>query len=109
MLSFFLVFVRLGRAILRCWNQPAFRGTLILAGVTALSGTLFYRRVEGWSWVDAAYFSVITLTTVGYGDLHPLTDAGKIFTMGYVLVGIGVFVALVTQIAEALLKTPEED
>jgi voltage-gated potassium channel len=109
MLSFFLVFIRLGRAIVRCWVQPAFRGTLILAGITALSGTLFYRGVEGWSWVDAAYFSVITLSTVGYGDLHPLTNAGKIFTMGYVLVGIGVFVALVTQIAEALLKTPEAD
>jgi voltage-gated potassium channel len=109
MLSFFLIFARLGRAIFRCWSQPAFRGTLILAGVTALSGTLFYRNVEGWSWVDAAYFSVITLTTVGYGDLHPLTDGGKIFTMGYALVGIGVFVALVTQIAEALLQTPEKD
>jgi len=109
MLSFFIVFVRLGRAIVRCWRQPAFRGTLVLAGITAISGTLFYRNVEGWSWVDAAYFSLITLSTVGYGDLHPLTNAGKIFTMGYVLVGIGVFVALVTQLAEALLKTPDKD
>ncbi len=63
--------------------------------VTLLGGTLFYNSVEGWSVLDSAYFSVITLTTVGYGDLSPITDAGKIFTMFYVFVGIGIIFAFI--------------
>ena len=66
--------------------------TLIL---TLLIGTLFYNFVEGWNVIDSMYFSVITLTTVGYGDLVPITDAGKIFTMFYVLLGIGIIFAFI--------------
>lgn len=63
-------------------------GLITVAVLTA--GASFYHLVEGMSFVDAIYFSVITLTTVGYGDLVPQTDAGKIFTAGYVLIGIGI-------------------
>tara|TARA_Y100000034_G_scaffold4746_1_gene5506 strand:+ start:594 stop:866 length:273 start_codon:yes stop_codon:yes gene_type:complete len=63
--------------------------------VTLLIGTLFYNFVEGWNVLDSMYFSVITLTTVGYGDLVPITDAGKIFTMFYVLIGIGIIFAFI--------------
>lgn len=65
-----------------------------LAGILAISvitiGTVFYHFVEKLSWVDAYYFSVITLATVGYGDITPHTDIGKIFTTFYVLCGIGI-------------------
>lgn len=64
------------------------------AGVVALAiigiGVVFYRIVEKLSLVDAIYFCVITLTTVGYGDITPQTEIGKLFTSGYVLVGIGI-------------------
>ncbi len=63
------------------------------------AGTVFYRSVEGWAWLDALYFSVITLTTVGYGDFAPVTPAGRAFTIGYVLVGIGAFTAFITAVA----------
>ncbi len=63
--------------------------------VTLLIGTLFYNFVEGWNVLDSMYFSVITLTTVGYGDLAPITDAGKIFTSFYVLIGIGIIFAFI--------------
>ena len=52
-------------------------------------GTVFYRFVEGFSWIDAYYFSVVTLATVGYGDLAPRTPAGKLFTTFYIFVGVG--------------------
>ena len=53
-------------------------------------GTVFYRFVEGFSWIDAYYFSVVTLATVGYGDLAPKTAVGKLFTTFYIFVGVGI-------------------
>ena len=49
------------------------------------------------------------MSTVGYGDLTPATDAGKVFTIVYIFVGIGLFVALVGQIANALIKGGKAD
>lgn len=59
-----------------------------------LGGTVFYHLVERFSWLDALYFSVVTLATVGYGDFAPKTAAGKVFTIFYILIGITIFVAL---------------
>jgi voltage-gated potassium channel len=70
---------------------------LLCAAAFALSfGTIFYHLVEHLSWLDAYYFSVITLTTVGYGDITPHTAAGKIFTSIYVLFGIGVITTFIS-------------
>ena len=77
---------------------------LAVASAVIGVGTVFYRLVEGLTWLDSLYLSVITVTTVGYGDFSPTTTAGKVFTMFYVLVGIGVFVALVTEIAGHLIE-----
>lgn len=62
----------------------------VLALGVLLIGTLFYARVEGLKVLDAAYFSTMTLTTIGYGDITPKTDLGKLFTMAYAIVGIGI-------------------
>lgn len=76
---------------------------LRLLGVVALlvvSGAQIYHRLEGWSYLDALYFTVITLTTVGYGDFSPQTSIGKIFSMLYILMGLGVFGALIAVVTE---------
>ncbi len=54
-----------------------------------LFSSYIYSSVEGWRYIDSMYFSVATVTTVGYGDLVPQTDAGKIFTMFFSFLGIG--------------------
>ena len=51
-------------------------------------GTVSYKHLENWGWVDSLYFSTTTLTTIGFGDLHPTTTASKLFTVGFVLVGV---------------------
>jgi hypothetical protein len=56
-------------------------------------GTVVYRLLEDWSWVDSIYFSVIAVTTVGFGDISPSTDASKLFTVVYVLTGIAIVTA----------------
>jgi voltage-gated potassium channel len=72
--------------------------------VTLASGTLFYSRVEGWSTLDSLYFSVVTLTTVGYGDLAPSTAAAKVFTIFYIFVGIGIILGFVNAVAERSIE-----
>lgn len=51
-------------------------------------GIYVYHSVEGWNYVDSAYFLVITATTIGYGDFVPITTLGKIITMGYSFLGM---------------------
>lgn len=108
MLSTILTLVRLLKAILRSWNRPHFRSGFLLAGLILFSGTVFYKTVEGWSWVDALYFSAMTLATVGVSDLAPQSVAGRLFTVLYLFVGVGVFVALFAQFARALLQIEQE-
>lgn len=109
MLAFGLNLVRLLKAVGRSWHVPTFRSVLALAFLILLSGTVFYRSIEGWSWIDAFYFSATTVSTVGFGDLAPHTELGKLFTVIYMFVGIGVFVLLFTQLAKAMLKVEERD
>lgn len=70
----------------------------------ALVGTLWYRFVEGWSWSDALYMTVITLATVGYGETNPLGDRGRIFTISLILMGVISIGYLVNRFTEAIVQ-----
>ncbi len=74
------------------------RPALIWAGLTLLLGTLVYHWLEGWSYLDALYFCVISLATIGYGDLTPTTPLARAFTIIYVLNGIAILLALFDRI-----------
>lgn len=51
-------------------------------------GTIVYRIVENWTWIDSVCFSVVAATTVGFGDITPSTDPPKLFTVFYIMAGI---------------------
>lgn len=70
---------------------------LLLLAPTIGSGTVFFHYVEGWSWVDSYFFSVVTLSTVGYGNLVPVTTLGKIGTTVFILTGLGIFAFVIQQ------------
>ncbi len=59
---------------------------IVLLGI----GTVFYHIVEKLAWLDSVYFCVVTLATVGYGDIVPKTNPGKAFTIFYILAGVGI-------------------
>jgi voltage-gated potassium channel Kch len=71
---------------------------ILIAGVT------FYHHVEGWKISDAVYFCVITLTTVGYGDITPKTEIGKWFTTGYLLAGVGIVLAFIAVVSNHIIE-----
>ena len=67
-------------------------------------GTFAYNRLEGWNYLDSTYFTVITLTTIGYGDFTPATPTGKIFTMAFSTIGIGIMLYALALLGKYFLK-----
>lgn len=65
-------------------TRPIFIYAVIIIGI----GAALYHWLEGWNWLDSVYFVVVTLTTIGYGDLHPTKPATKLITIFYGLNGI---------------------
>jgi len=92
-------------ALREMFRDPTGKVMLVWAIGQVLLGTLVYRWLEGWSVVDALYFSVVTLATVGFGDLHPTTDASKLFTVVYIVSGLGVIAAFITELTKHRAST----
>ena len=80
-------------------RDPEGKVLLGSAITTVAVGTVVYMVLEGWSAIDALYFSVVTLATVGFGDLHPTTDEAKLFTVGYIIFGVGILAGFVSEVA----------
>ncbi len=76
------------------------RPLFIWAGILIFLGSAIFHWLEDWSWVDSFYFSVISLTTVGYGDFTPTTTLTKILAVFYVLNGVGILLAFLDTAAE---------
>jgi voltage-gated potassium channel len=70
-----------------------------------LLGMLGYHLLEGWNWFDSLYMTIITLATIGYGEVHPLTAAGKVFTMMLIALGVTAAGFIFTTLTQALVET----
>lgn len=95
----------------RLARLPEFRGLIGIEVLAILGGAVFYHNVEQWSWLDSVYFCVVTLATVGYGDLHPTTPWGKIFAIPYIILGVallGVFIQIAGKTALQELQARDE-
>ena len=89
-------------------SDRASRPIFIWAGAVLLVGTLAYHWLEGWSYLDALYFCVITLATVGYGDLTPTTPIAKAFTIFYVINGVVILLSVFDRIRVVRSQRIEE-
>ncbi len=78
---------------------------LVVLALLLLLGAAGYLLIEdGWSPLDAVYMSVTTLTTVGFREMHPLSPAGRVFTMVFVLAGLGVLLYVLSRVAQVLIE-----
>lgn len=93
------------RTIIAYLKDKQYRNLLLLTGLVLIIGMLAYRFFEGWSYLDALYFSIITLTTVGYGDFSPETTGGKIFTIVYIIIGIGIILTFIDTLYQHFERT----
>ena len=104
-----LAFRGLARAVAGVWRDPETKALPFVAGAVVLTGSIFYWRFEDWTFFQALYFCIVTLTTVGYGDFSPSTTGTQIFTIFYILTGFGVLVALLTSVAQQYIRIKAED
>ena len=81
-------------------REPETRVLVVGAAATIGIGMVVYHVLEGWGWIDCLYFAVVTLATVGFGDLHPTNDPAKLFTVAYILTGVGILAAFVSELSK---------
>jgi voltage-gated potassium channel len=85
-------------------RKSHFTLSIILTVGLVLIGTSGYMLIEGWPFDDAFYMTIITLATVGYGEVHQISDTGRIFTIILIVAGVGYFMYVVGLIVQFLVE-----
>ncbi len=87
---------------MRALRNVAFLSAALLC--VAISGTAGFHYIEHWSWFDGFYMVLTTLTTIGYGETHPLSPMGRYFNVGIILAGVGLVFLILGALTQALLE-----
>ena len=72
--------------------------------IILLTGVIGFIYIEGLTFVDALYFTIVTIATVGYGDIHPVTYTGKVLSLILIICGVGTFLGVVANATDLLLS-----
>ncbi|MCJ7521258.1 MAG: NAD-binding protein, partial [Dehalococcoidia bacterium] len=67
-------------------------------------GTIGYMTIEGWSFLDAIYMTIITISTVGYSEVAELSNAGRIFSIVLIIIGVGVMLYTLTTVVQYIIE-----
>jgi voltage-gated potassium channel len=102
-MRFLSAYVRLVKAIYAAFCSTQVQALILVCTSIALAQAFIFMRIEDWRFLDAFYFSVVSMATVGYGDFVPQTPLGKIAALVFLMVGIGIFVLTVSSIAQVIL------
>jgi voltage-gated potassium channel len=78
--------------------------SLLLSLLLVCMGTLGYMFIEGWHLLDALYMTIITLATVGYGEVHPLSHIGQIYTIVLIVSGVGFFLYVAGAVIQFMVE-----
>jgi voltage-gated potassium channel len=84
-------------------SLPELLLSLLVVLLAVLFGTVGYMVVEGWSAFDSFYMTVITLATIGYGETHPLTTEGRVFTVVLIILGVGAGTVVFSSISRIII------
>jgi len=86
------------------WLPRSIQYAVVLLVLIILAGMSGYMLIEGWSAWDSLWMIFITLTTIGYGEVHPLSDGGRLWTMALILVGVSVGTYTLTRLTALLVE-----
>ena len=87
--------MRIRESVVHLFETQLARSLVALAVLVAVA-IAGYMLIEGWSFLDAAYMTVVTFTTVGYEEVRPLSSTGRVFTMFFMVAGVGVMLYILT-------------
>jgi len=86
-------------------------GRVVVGSLVSLiaTGTIIFHALEDWTWIESFYFTVATLSTVGYGDISPTSDSTRLFTAIFIIFGVAIAVTALSVLGESYIENRTEN